>query len=82
MLNYILDELKKIMAIDSPSGFTRKAADYIMQQLREFGFEPELPARAVCSAVSAAKAARLSSLHTLTPSAEWYPKSRATEGLS
>ncbi len=42
MLNYILDELKKIMAIDSPSGFTRKAADYIMQQLREFGFEPEL----------------------------------------
>ena len=32
MLNYILDELKKIMAIDSPSGFTRKAADYIMQQ--------------------------------------------------
>ena len=30
MLNYILDELKKIMAIDSPSGFTRKAADYIM----------------------------------------------------
>ena len=38
MLNYILDELKKIMAIDSPSGFTRKAADYIMQQLREFGF--------------------------------------------
>ena len=30
------------MAIDSPSGFTRKAADYIMQQLREFGFEPEL----------------------------------------
>ena len=39
MLNYILDELKKIMAIDSPSGFTRKAAD-------------------------------------------WYPKSRATEGLS
>ena len=42
MLNYILDEVKKIMAIDSPSGFTRKAADYIMQQLREFGFEPEL----------------------------------------
>ena len=33
MLNYILDELKKIMAIDSPSGFTRKAADYIMQGL-------------------------------------------------
>ena len=42
MLNYILDELKKIMAIDSPSGFTRKAADYIMEPLRELGFGPEL----------------------------------------
>lgn len=51
MLNYILDELKKIMAIDSPSGFTRKAADYIMQQLREFGFEPELT-RKLCALLS------------------------------
>lgn len=82
MLNYILDELKKIMAIDSPSGFTRKAADYIMQQLREFGFEPELTRKGCVLCCLGGEGSRLSSLHILTLSAEWYPKSRATEGLS
>ena len=29
-LEYILDETKKILTIDSPSGFTEKAANYVM----------------------------------------------------
>ena len=81
MLNYILDELKKIMAIDSPSGFTRKAADYIMQQLREFGFEPELTRKGCVLCCLGGEGSPVV-FSALTPSAEWYPKSRATEGLS
>ena len=28
-LDYILDETKKLLAIDSPSGFTERAASYV-----------------------------------------------------
>ncbi len=38
--NYILSETKKILAIDSPSGFTKKAADYVLNAYRELGYEP------------------------------------------
>ena len=37
----MLDELKRIISIDSPTGFTKKAADYTMDRLRELGFAPE-----------------------------------------
>ena len=40
-MNYTLDQLKKLMAIDSPSGFTAKAADYIMGELKALGYAPE-----------------------------------------
>lgn len=40
-MNYTLDQLKKLMAIDSPSGFTAKAADYIMGELEALGYAPE-----------------------------------------
>ena len=31
-LTYILEETTKILSIDSPSGFTKKAASYVMQE--------------------------------------------------
>ena len=40
-MDYTLEQLKKLMAIDSPSGFTARAADYIIGELRTLGFEPE-----------------------------------------
>lgn len=40
-MNYTLDQLKKLMAIDSPSGFTAKAADYIMGELKALCYAPE-----------------------------------------
>ncbi|MBO4384367.1 MAG: M42 family metallopeptidase [Clostridia bacterium] len=38
----LLDRLKKIISIDSPTGFTKKAADYTMETLRELGYSPEM----------------------------------------
>ena len=36
----LLNELKTLMAIDSPTGFTKAAARYTMERLAAFGFEP------------------------------------------
>ena len=40
-VDYIVEETKKLLAIDSPSGFTKAAADYVMQEYRALGYEPE-----------------------------------------
>lgn len=39
-LNYIKENLPKLMAIDSPTGFTARAAEYVMAELRALGYEP------------------------------------------
>ena len=39
-LSYILEETTKISSIDSPSGFTKKAAFYVMQEYEKFGYKP------------------------------------------
>jgi putative aminopeptidase FrvX len=39
-MDYILEETKKILAIDSPSGFTDRVADYVMEAYRELGYSP------------------------------------------
>ena len=41
-MDYTLDQLKKLMAIDSPSGFTARAANYIMDELKRLGYKPEM----------------------------------------
>ena len=40
-MNSIVSELEKIIAIDSPTGFTKKAADYTVDRLRAFGYSAE-----------------------------------------
>ena len=39
-LDYILDKTQKILTIDSPSGFTKKAANYIMEEYAALGYTP------------------------------------------
>ena len=39
-LDYILDEPKKLLAIDSPSGFTERAASYVMDEYTALGYTP------------------------------------------
>lgn len=41
-VDYIVEETKKILAIDSPSGFTKEVAEYVMQAYRELGYEPQM----------------------------------------
>ncbi len=39
-VDYILEETKKILAIDSPTGFTGRAADYVMEEYERLGYSP------------------------------------------
>lgn len=40
--SYILEETKRILAIDSPTGYTRQAADYVYNLYKSFGYEPTI----------------------------------------
>ena len=39
-LEYILDKLQTLLAIDSPSGYTRAATDYLLKELAAMGLAP------------------------------------------
>lgn len=39
--NYAVEQLKKLCEIDSPSGFTDRAADYLIGELAAMGYSPE-----------------------------------------
>lgn len=41
-LEFITEQLKKLTAIPSPSGYTKMAAEYLMETLSAMGYEPEL----------------------------------------
>lgn len=40
-MDYILTQLKALMAIDSPSGYTKEVTDYLMAQYKEMGYTPK-----------------------------------------
>lgn len=41
-VDYAIDQSVALLAIDSPTGYTRRAADYVMEQLTRLGFAPAL----------------------------------------
>ena len=41
-MNSIITELEKIISIDSPTGFTKKAAQYSADRLKALGYSPEI----------------------------------------
>lgn len=41
MKNYILDQLMALTSIPSPSGYTRRITEYVSEQLRDLGYQPE-----------------------------------------
>lgn len=41
-MGFVLDQLKNLTAVDSPSGFTADVTHYTMEQLRKLGFSPFL----------------------------------------
>ena len=38
---YILEQTKQLLAIDSPTGYTKEASDYLMQEYSSLGYQPE-----------------------------------------
>ncbi len=40
--SYIINQTKKLLSHDSPTGFTSHAANYVMEQYKALGFEPQL----------------------------------------
>lgn len=41
-VDYIVEETKKILSIDSPSGYTKNVAEYVMEEYRALGYEPKM----------------------------------------
>lgn len=41
-VDYILEQTKAVLAIDSPSGYTKDAVAYVCQVYRELGYEPRI----------------------------------------
>ncbi|WP_022748366.1 M42 family metallopeptidase [Lachnobacterium bovis] len=41
-VEYILDKLKEIMAIDSPTGFTKNVADFVVEEYKKLGYDAKL----------------------------------------
>ncbi len=39
-LNYTLDMLKKLLAADSPTGFTKQGSDFVVSALKDLGYTP------------------------------------------
>lgn len=39
-IDYIIEETRKILAIDSPSGYTKNAADYVVREYEALGYKP------------------------------------------
>ena len=39
--SYCVEQVKRLLSIDSPSGFTDRAADYLMEELQALGYAPE-----------------------------------------
>lgn len=40
LLEYILEQTKKILAIDSPTGYTKEGANYLMEEYKKLGYDP------------------------------------------
>ena len=40
-MDYILEQLKKLLAIDSPSGYTKQVTDYLMEEYQAMGYAPQ-----------------------------------------
>ena len=39
---YIVEQTQKLLSIDSPTGYTKNVAAYLMKVYTELGYEPEL----------------------------------------
>lgn len=53
---FAVQQTMQLLAIDSPTGFTKNATDYLLETLTNLGFSPIRTARAAYAAKSVARA--------------------------
>lgn len=41
-VEYMVEQTKQILAIDSPSGYTKEVAEYVMNEYKKLGYEPKM----------------------------------------
>ena len=41
-VDYITEVTCKLLAIDSPTGYTKNAAEFVMEEYRKIGYEPKM----------------------------------------
>ena len=41
-VEFITDKTCKLLAIDSPTGYTKNAAEWVMEEYRKLGYEPKM----------------------------------------
>ena len=39
-IDYIVEQTKKILSIDSPSGYTKEVAEYVINEYKNLGYNP------------------------------------------
>lgn len=80
-VDYMVEETRKILAIDSPSGYTREVADYVMEEYKKLGYEPQLTVKAESLLQLAAETKKMqcSWKHILILLAQWWQRLRAME---
>lgn len=47
-MDYILGQLKTLLDIDSPTGYTKQVGEYLMAEYTRLGYTPGAPGRAAC----------------------------------
>lgn len=47
-VDYITDATCKLLAIDSPTGYTKNAAEWVMEEYRKLGYEPKMTVKGDC----------------------------------
>lgn len=81
-VDYMVEETRKILAIDSPSGYTREVADYVMEEYKKLGYEPQLTVKGrnpCCNWQAETKKMQCSWKHILILLAQWWQRLRAME---
>lgn len=41
-VDYIIDATRRLLAVDSPTGYTKDAADFLVKEYRELGYKPQV----------------------------------------
>lgn len=78
--DYSWEKASALLNIDSPTGFTKKAAEFVKKEFSALGFPAEYTVKGGVLADLGGKDDNNALLwrRTQIPSAEWSPKSRAT----